>query len=151
MPILSESDSKKVRGMLDDGLVSSVEIVFFTEHESPIIIPGKEPCHTCAQTRELLEEIAQLSEKLSLSTHELPAAREEAFKYGVKRIPAIILKGSEKGHVRFFGIPSGYEFAAFIDDLIDTSRGETSLSDETREFLASLTQNIDIKVFTTPG
>ncbi|HEU4389405.1 MAG TPA: thioredoxin family protein, partial [Blastocatellia bacterium] len=132
MEILSESDKNKVRKMLDDGLISDVEIVFFTERESPIIIPGKEPCHTCSQTRELLEEVAGLSDKLSLSTYELPASREEAFKYGVSRIPAIIIKGSEKGAVRFFGIPSGYEFSAFIDDLIDASSGATSLSEETR-------------------
>lgn len=151
MAILSETDKNKVRKMLDDGLVSDVEIVFFTERESLIIIPGKEPCHTCGQTRELLEEVTGLSDKLSLSIHELPDAREEAFKHGVSRIPAIILKGAEKGAVRFFGIPSGYEFSAFVEDLIDASTGRTSLSDDTRDVLASLSQSIDIKVFTTPG
>lgn len=44
----------------------------------------------------------------------------------------------------------GYEFSALIADLVDVSTGTTDLSEETREYLSALTEDVNIKVFTTP-
>jgi alkyl hydroperoxide reductase subunit AhpF len=150
MGLISESDKETIRNHFNDRLDGEVEIVMFTEHESPIIIPGKQPCETCSQTQELLEEVASLSDKLKLTVNEISKAKEEAFALGIDRVPAFVCKGASRGQVRFFGIPSGYEFSALIADLIDVSTGTTELSDETREFLEGLTENVNIKVFTTP-
>jgi len=59
-------------------------------------------------------------------------------------------EGEEKARVRFFGIPSGYEFGSLIEDIVDMSRGETSLSPESKQKLAALTSDIHIQVFVTP-
>ena len=91
-----------------------------------------------------------ISDRLKLTVHEIEAAKEEAFARGINHIPAFVFEGAARGRVRFFGIPSGYEFSALIDDLIDVSTGTTNLSDETREFLSTLTEDVNIKVFTTP-
>jgi alkyl hydroperoxide reductase subunit AhpF len=131
-------------------MTGDVEIVMFTELPSLIIVPGRKSCETCEDTRKLLEEVSALSDKVKLTVHELTSAREEAERLGIDRVPAFVFSGAAKGTVRFFGIPSGYEFSAFIDDLVDTSTGTTELSDETRQFLGSLTENLNIKVFTTP-
>jgi glutaredoxin-like protein len=147
---ISEADRETIRTVFDERLTGDVEIVMFTEHESPIIIPGKEPCEMCAQTQELLEEVAALSDKLKLTVHEISSATEQALAYGIDRVPAFVFEGAARGRVRFFGIPSGYEFSAFIADLIDVSTGTTDLSDETREYLSALTEDVNIKVFTTP-
>jgi alkyl hydroperoxide reductase subunit AhpF len=150
MALISDRDREVVRERLEAGLEGDVEIVMFTERTSPIIIPGRSTCETCDQTVELLSEVADLSEKLTLTVHEISEAKEEAAALGIDRVPAFVAKGAARGGVRFFGIPSGYEFSAFLDDLIDTSRGSTGLSQETRDFLASLKENVNIKVFTTP-
>jgi len=52
--------------------------------------------------------------------------------------------------VRFFGIPSGYEFTSLVEDIVDVSRGQTSLSAQTLELLAKLTEPVHIQVFVTP-
>jgi glutaredoxin-like protein len=150
MGLIADKDRETIRAHFNDSLSGDVEIVMFTEHESPIIIPGKQPCETCAQTKELLEEVASLSDKLKLTVHEISTAKEEADALGIDRVPAFVLKGASRGRVRFFGIPSGYEFSAMIADLVDVSNGSTDLSEETREYLASLTEGVNIKVFTTP-
>lgn len=150
MGLISESDRQVIRNHFDENFTSEVEIVMFTERESPIIIPGKEPCETCGQTEELLEEVAALSDKLTVTVHEISSAKEEAASYGIDRVPAFVVKGATRGRMRFLGIPAGYEFSGFIADLVDASKGTTDLSGETREFLASLTQDVNIKVFTTP-
>jgi alkyl hydroperoxide reductase subunit AhpF len=151
MGLISEENQETIRKHFEETLTGDVEIVLFTERPSPIIIPGKQPCETCEDTQALLEEVAALSDKLTLTVHEISAAKEEAFALGIDRVPAFVCKGAARGRVRFFGIPSGYEFSALIADLVDVSKGATSLSDETREFLNTLTENVSIKVFTTPS
>lgn len=151
MALLSDENQEMIRNHFDESLTGDVEIVMFTERESVIIIPGKETCETCADTEALLEEVAALSDKLKLTVHEISAAKEEAGALGIDRVPAFVCKGAARGLVRFFGIPSGYEFSALIADLVDVSNGTTSLSDETREYLNTLAEDVNIKVFTTPN
>lgn len=150
MGLISAEDRETLQKHFDQSLGGDVEIVMFTERPSPIIIPGKQPCETCSQTEELLEEVASLSDKLKLTVHELSAAKEQAFALGINCVPAFIFKGASRGNVRFFGIPSGYEFSALIADLVDVSNGTTDLSNETRQYLTTLTEPVNIKVFTTP-
>ena len=150
MAIISDRDQEFLRNHFEENLASSVEIVLFTEHSSPILIPGKQPCETCEQTEELLKEVAELSDNITLTVLEISTAAEEAAALGIDRVPAFVLKGAARGGVRFFGIPAGYEFSGFIADLVDTAAGTTDLSEETRSFLASLTEQVNIKVFTTP-
>lgn len=149
--LISEQDQETLRNHFDENLAANVEIVMFTEKESPIIVPGKETCETCAQTEQLLEEVASLSDKINLTVHELASAAEEAASHNIDRVPAFVIKGAARGQIRFFGIPSGYEFSSFIGDLVDASTGTTGLSEETRSYLTSLNENINIKVFTTPS
>jgi len=66
MGLISDADRETIRTHFDESLTGEVQIVMFTERESPIIIPGKQPCEMCAQTEELLEEVAELSDKLKL-------------------------------------------------------------------------------------
>ena len=150
MPIISEADQQHIRGLFETNLVGDVEILMFTERKSPLIIPGKQECETCDDTRALLEEVTALSDKLTLAVRDIAEAREEAAEHGISGVPAFVVKGASRGKVRFFGIPSGYEFSAFVDDLVDASKGTTTLSANTRDFLASLTEDVNIKVFTTP-
>ena len=150
MGLISETDRETIRNHFSESLDGDVEIVMFTERESPIIIPGKQPCEMCTQTEELLEEVAALSDKLKLTVHEISTAKEEADALGIDRVPAFVFKGASRGRVRFFGIPSGYEFSALIEDLVDVSKGTTDLTAETREYLTTLTEDVNIKVFTTP-
>ena len=150
MAIISDQDQEFLRKHFEENLASDVEILMFTERSSPIIMPGKQPCETCEQTEDLLKEVAELSDNISLTVREISTAAEEAAAHGIDRVPAFVLKGAARGGVRFFGIPAGYEFSGFIADLIDAAAGTTDLSDETRSFLASLTEEVNIKVFTTP-
>ena len=52
--------------------------------------------------------------------------------------------------MRYFGIPSGYEFATLVEDVIDASTGEHGLSRETAAWLSDLDRDLHIQVFVTP-
>ncbi len=151
MPFISDKDREYIKNLFLEKLKKDVKIIMFTQRESPLVVPGEE-CAYCKETRQILEELSQLSPKLKLEVHDFYGEKELAEKHGVDKIPATLLipEGEETARVRFFGIPSGYEFGSLIEDIIDISQGTTSLSSETKEKLAKLTSDIHIQVFVTP-
>lgn len=149
MPLISDEDRKFLIDHFSHELKEQVKIVYFTQRESKMLIPSQE-CMYCKETREILQEVAELSDKIDLEIKDFVGDAEEAVGYGVEKIPATIITGAEKGKVRYYGIPSGYEFATLIESIVDVSKGEPDLSDETKAGLADLKEDLTIQVFVTP-
>jgi len=149
MPIISEKDRQSLAQLFQRELVDPVRIVYFTQGDSPLVVPGQE-CQFCRETGELLSEVCSLSDKLSLEVHDFWREKERAAEYGVDKIPATVLLGHARGRLRFFGIPSGYEFSTLIEDILDLSRGRDRLQKKSREALAGLSQPVHIQVLVTP-
>jgi len=147
MAIISPEDRQTLQTLFGQELQDEVTITYFTQRESVLIVPGQE-CSSCKETRELLEELTQTSDKLHLTVKDFVRDEQEA--QGITRIPAFILQGHTRGAVRYFGIPAGYEFSTLVEDLIDVSKGTTKLSEKTREILATVDQDLHIQVFVTP-
>jgi glutaredoxin-like protein len=148
MSLISEKDRETLQKLFED-LEGDVTITYFQQRESPLIIPGQE-CAYCKETRELLEELTALSDKLHLESKDFVRDKQEAESLGVTRIPGFVLQGSGKGKVRFFGIPAGYEFSTLVEDILDLSKGTTNLSEKTRTALEEVDQDLHIQVFVTP-
>jgi glutaredoxin-like protein len=74
----------------------------------------------------------------------------KAKEFRVDKIPAIAVIGAKDYGVRFYGIPSGYEFASLVGAIIDVSRGESGLSQRSKDALRNLDQMVRIQVFVTP-
>lgn len=149
MPMIGEKDAAFIRDHFSKHMTGEVKITLFSQHDSPLAVPSQE-CMYCSETRELLQEVAALNDKIKLDVKDFVSDQAEAASLGIERIPAFVVEGAAKGKVRFFGIPSGYEFATLIEDLVDVSRGETDLQPKTREALAALTEDVRIQVFVTP-
>ena len=153
-------DQEFIRQKFAQELLGPVKIDFFTERELGITVPGKTPCAYCKPTREMLQEIAGLSDLISLRVHYLEDAPEEARAFGVERVPGIVLRGSSRGaekadtlarpYLRFYGMPGGTEFPSFIETISDVSRGEVLLSKESMTALATIDREITVRVFVTP-
>jgi glutaredoxin-like protein len=146
MAIISPEDRQT---LFAQELQDDVNITYFTQRESVLLVAGQE-CSSCKETRELLEEVTGTSDKLHLTVKDFVRDEQEAQRLGITRIPAFILQGHAKGAVRYFGFPAGYEFSTLVEDLIDVSKGTTRLSEKTREGLATVDQNLHIQVFVTP-
>jgi alkyl hydroperoxide reductase subunit AhpF len=105
---------------------------------------------TNAQTVQLMNEVAALSDKVRVVQLNPHIDRAEAERYGVEMTPAVVVEGARDYGVRFLGIPAGYEFSNLIDAIVAVSRGEASVSDATRTALAGLQRDVLIRVFSTP-
>jgi alkyl hydroperoxide reductase subunit AhpF len=149
MGFLSAENQAEVKRLFE-GLTGDVRLIYFTQRESPLFIPGHE-CETCKDTRTLLEEVAALSDKIELEVHDFVAESQLAREYAIDRIPALVITADNvKGRIRYFGLPSGYEFSVLLGSLLDASQGKSELSDASVETLGSVEKKLHIQVFVTP-
>jgi alkyl hydroperoxide reductase subunit AhpF len=103
------------------------------------------------QVRRLAEELVALDSRLSLESYNFVLDQEKAEALKIARIPAIAVMGAEKDYgIRMYGLPSGYAFGTFIEAILDVSRGDSGLSDETRAALKDLDRPVHLQVFSTP-
>jgi len=146
MPLISKKDADALREEFAAQLVNPVKLVMFTQTVE---------CQFCAETRQIVEEVAALSEKIEPVIYNFVTDKPVAESYGIDKIPAIALLGAKDGKeqdygIRFYGIPSGYEFATVVEDIIAVSRGETGVKPATQKALAGLTEPVHLQVFVTP-
>jgi alkyl hydroperoxide reductase subunit AhpF len=150
MAFLSAEDQAEIKKIFEQ-LTGDVRLLFFTKRESPLFIPGGQDCPTCKDTRALLEEVVALSDKLRLEIHEIPPDDAVAREHGIERVPALVMTADGvKGRVRYFGLPSGYEFSVLLGSLVDVSKAEAGLADDTIKVLDGLEQDLHLQVFVTP-
>jgi len=142
-------DQDTIRDKFAAELVYQVKIDYFTERDLGLTIPGKQPCQYCKPTGEMLQEIAGLSDLISLRTHFVEDKPEEQVTFGVERVPGIVLRRGDT-FVKYYGIPAGSEFPAFLECIIDLSRDESFLSAESVASLRSLTRDVTVQMFVTP-
>ena len=144
MTLLQESDRKILQEKFAE-LEKPVKLIVFTQEME---------CQYCTETRQLAEEVAGLSDMVSLEVYDFVKHQEIAEQYNVDKIPAtIIMLGGDAPKdygIRFFGIPSGYEFSSIIEDILMVGSGETGLGAEMKAWAAALESPVHMQVFVTP-
>ena len=140
MGLLRDADVVEIRKRLE-GMTSPVKLVHFTQELN--LEYGR-------QARQLLEELAQISDKLSLETYNFLIDKDKVAEYAVDKVPATVIRNGKDYGIRFYGLPAGYEFAALLDGILTVSKGDSGLQPASRDKLAQLTQALHLQVFTTP-
>lgn len=144
MGLLKEEDKNALRKAFEL-LQDPVKLLVFSQPME---------CMYCRETREIAEEVAELSDKLSVRVFDYVEHRAPVDKYTIRRIPAVVVMRSGKDAkdygIRFYGIPAGYEFTTLIEDIIMVSRGDSGLAPASRELLASLKTPLHVQVFISP-
>jgi len=92
MTIIAEKDRPTVRDLLARELVEDVELLLFTQGRSRLFVAGRQDCQTCDETRELLEELAALSDQLHLTTYDVGVDPAAATPYNVTVVPTVIVR-----------------------------------------------------------
>jgi glutaredoxin-like protein len=142
MAILQDKDKAAVKERLEP-MTGVAKIIYFTQELE---------CQYCKETGELLAEVAELSDKIELQVFNLQTDTVEAEKYAVTQVPATVITaedGVDRG-IRYYGIPSGYEFASLLEDILMVSANDSGLTDATKDALAKLEGDVHMQVFVTP-
>ena len=148
--LIADGDKAQLKRVFRKDLTKDVKVRLFTQKPSPVTVPGRE-CRYCAQTQQLMEELAALSPKLHLETVDFYQEANTAQELGVARIPAILLGGNDSSRLKFYGIPMGYTLAAVVEDIKSISRGVSALGMGTRKKLRQINRPVHIQVFVTPS
>lgn len=153
MAFLSDQDQQALREKFSAEMRDDVRLHFFTRSAPALIIPGQaQPEHDyqyLRQAEELMQEVTALSPKLSLTVHDVQRDAAAARQHRIDKVPALVVQANDTG-LRFFGLPAGYEFSTFIQDVVDLSTGNIQLSEETQTYLRGLEQDVHLLVFVTP-
>lgn len=109
----------------------------------------------CAETRQLLEEVVALSDKLSLAVYDIDEDAPTAKQYKIDRVPGIVIAGKDGEtitdyHIRYSGIPAGHEFTSLVNDLVMVGSRNSGLNESTRAFLKTLDKTVHLDVYVTP-
>jgi alkyl hydroperoxide reductase subunit AhpF len=141
MPLLSPADQEKLRAAFDE-MTSPVRVLFFTQTLD---------CETCVQTRQILDELPQLSSRIAIEEVNFILEKDKAAQYGIDRVPAIALVGGDSdSRIRFLGAPSGYEFVSLVQAVLLVGGRASSLTPENLLRVAGVDKPMTMKVFTTP-
>jgi thioredoxin len=111
-------------------------------------------CQYCDEVKQLSEELAQISKgRITAEHYMIEEAGELAERLKVKRAPATVVTDSRgELSMKFYGIPSGHEFGALLEDLVDAAGGDTpKLGAETVQALRNLANPVHLQVFVTPS
>jgi len=143
--------------LLNEQVVSQIS-QSFEQMKEPVQIlffGSQDNCEYCTDTRQLLEEVAAIDEKVSLSIYDLQDNADMAKKFNVDRVPAIVIAARDDDQITSFGIqysgiPAGHEFGTLINDIVLVSGRDSGLSTEAREFLKNLVKPLHLQVFVTP-
>ena len=148
---INDEDRKTITGLFEEKVVNPVKLVVFTKQKSNILLLNESnPCQYCEETEALIKELAELSDNISVEVHDFENENEKASEYNIDRVPAIAVVGARDYGIRYFGIPSGYEFSSLLEDIVDVSQGTTDLAPETKDKLKNITTETHIRVFVTP-
>ncbi len=107
-------------------------------------------CETCQVAEELLKELADVNpEKIKLEVFSPLIDREISQKYGIDRVPTIVIEGDKDYGIRYIGLPAGLEFTTLVQGIVQVSKREPRLSAKTVEMLKGIDLPMEIMVFVT--
>ena len=140
MALIQEENAAAIRERLKE-MVEPVKLVHFTQELN--LEYGRD-------ARRLLEEVASLSDKLSLEICDFILDKEKVAEYQIDKVPATAIRNGKDYGIRFYGIPAGYEFSTLLDAIISISKRDSGLSADSKAKLAGISRPVALQVFVTP-
>jgi thiol-disulfide isomerase/thioredoxin len=170
MPLISDADQARLRASFRE-MHRRVRLLFFTQTLG---------CETCLQTRQILDELPLLTDRIVIEEINFVLEPGKAAQYGVDRVPAIAVLFEEAGgagraeaagqvggaggagaagrvepavsdsRIRFLGAPAGYEFISLVQAVLLAGGRASTLTPQSLSRIASVDSPVTVRVFTTP-
>ncbi len=139
MSILKSSEHAYIKGVFD-----------FVENEVKITLFTQQPeSQASRETREILEELSSLSDKINLRVLNFESHKEEATIYDITKLPGMVIEGKKDFGIRYFGAPSGYLVSSVVEDVVQLSKELSELKEETKNKLRDVNAPLNLQVFTS--
>ena len=139
MSVLGEREREavgSVLALLEQDVAVSLELGP-TATPITLLAAGGREIDTGAQTLAVLEDVCSLSDRVTLDVVE----HDE---------PGPWPRTTIGPGLRYLGMPLGYELTTLVHGILEAGRTEPSLTEASRERLASLERDVAIDVYVTP-
>jgi alkyl hydroperoxide reductase subunit AhpF len=146
MGLIAPTDQERLREAFSE-MTRPVHLVFFTQALD---------CDTCLETRQILDELPLLSDKILIDEANFVLDKDKAQQFGIDRVPAIAVtyeddaKQPQDTRIRFLGTPAGYEFMSLVHAVLLAGGRGSALTPDTTARLAAIDKPVTMQVFTTP-
>jgi alkyl hydroperoxide reductase subunit AhpF len=139
--MLNDKDKAYVAKTLG-GMKEDVRLVLFSRDGGD--------CKYCGEVEGMLGDIASAAPRVKVEVLSLKSDAARAKALDIDRVPAIafLVGGTDPG-LRYFGLPSGYEFIPFIETIRSVGNAAPELSRETIAALGKLQKPVQLSVFVT--
>ena len=138
--MLSDKDKKYVASTLA-GMKSDVRLVLFSRD-------GGE-CKYCDDAEGLLADVAAAAPRVTVEVLSLKKDAARAQELGIDKVPGIAILGKKDHNLRYFGLPSGYDFIPFVETVLAVANDDPGISRESVAMLAQLKKPVQLTVFVT--
>ncbi len=97
------------------------------------------------------DQLAAAQPKITRTSYSLVGDAATARDLGLSMAPGVILKQGDNTRLRYFGMPSGYEFGVFLEAIERLSSNAPAISAAGVAALAGLRVPVTVKIFVTPS
>ena len=127
-------------GLFSPDMLTQMQVIFERMEQNLILSLDLDDRPVSNELRQYMEELAKLTDKLSVSVGSEGTAASERPCVRVLRAD-----GTDTG-LAFHGVPGGHEFTSFMLGLYNAAGPGQSLDDETRTRILGIDRKIDMKV-----
>ncbi len=136
--IIDEKSAEQVAQIFQDRFSDPVDVTLYT---------GQENEDAVNFTRQFMEELAEIDERIQLELKTLDDGAREA---GITTSPTLVL-GQSKGYkIEVSGAPSGHEAGALVETLAMISSGKSGLSPDSESKMSKVDKDVLLYSFVTP-
>jgi len=107
-------------------------------------------CDTCYEARQVADQMASLSEQITVEEHNLVLDKDEVSKYQVDQVPVIAVVAERDVGIRYYGVPAGFEVESLVSAIEVVAGLAPAVSVSTQSVLDALGRDVRISVFVTP-
>jgi len=107
-------------------------------------------CDTCYEARQVADQMASLSEQITVEEHNLVLDKDEVSKYQVDQVPVIAVVAERDVGIRYHGVPAGFEVESLVSAIEVVAGLAPAVSVSTQSVLDALGRDVRISVFVTP-
>ncbi len=107
-------------------------------------------CDTCYEARQVADQMASLSEQITVEEHNLVLDKDEVSKYQVDQVPVIAVIAERDVGIRYYGVPAGFEVESLVSAIEVVAGLAPAVSVSTQSVLDALGRDVRISVFVTP-
>lgn len=146
--LLQAKDEEYIKDLFAKNMVDEVTLTLFLQSKDGDKV-NKFNEQYLPYTEEILKELSALSDKIHFQVFKDDVDKEK--EYGIKEVSALFVEGKNTNkNIIFYGIPSGHEFSSLLEDIIDVSKGTSSLPEAILNKIKKISTPIEILVFVTP-